>query len=59
MSNETAGALEISAAFSTVKLGFTAKWFEFAHRVDVAIARHGNAVLGAFELCREIAKVRV
>ena len=70
----TVGGFAIAASFSTVKFGFTLypntmavrlagnlrhRGVELLHRLDVAVARHGDAVLGAFELRLQVAEILV
>ena len=72
--SSTVGAVEICCSFATVKFGFTWKPNIFAvrftgngahrdvvalHRLDVAVARHGDAILGAFDLRLQIAEVLI
>ena len=70
----TVGGFAIAFSFSTVKLRLLLvaehhrgevgrerahRDVVLLHRLDVAVARHGDAVLGAFELRLQVAEVRV
>ena len=67
----TVGGVEICASFCTVKFGLgrvaehhgrqvgreaARQHVVLLHRLDVAVARHGDAVLGAFELHAQVAE---